>query len=136
LPEYWGVRWVFRSRSCTRPASVYVNCCTKFSVKGIAVSVWPPGRRSATTRAEFDPDGREKRPNRNLGGTPTRRLCPSFKANGFSAILARGNSLLSTSRVGIPGIGQLTGGDSDSSANQRIQGIFSLILRLGIDERP
>src|SRR5882724_10800777 len=58
----WDARKAFRSRNCTGRASVFVNCCMKFSGKSIAKSAWPPRRHSARMRAEFEIGGEDKRP--------------------------------------------------------------------------
>jgi hypothetical protein len=117
----WDARKVFRSRSCTGLASVYMNCCMKFSGKSIAVTIWPPRRRCATVGAEFDPDGEEKRPIGTLRNS-ARRLCPFFKADCSSVILPSATSLVSASQLEIPKIGRLTGRGSDLLARSPYSG--------------
>src|SRR5258708_29856360 len=58
----WDDRKAFRSRNCTGRASVFVNCCMKFSGKSIAKGAWAPRRQSARIRAEFEIGGEDKRP--------------------------------------------------------------------------
>jgi hypothetical protein len=71
--------------------------------------------------AEFDPGGKEQLPHRNLSGTAQGVYAHPSKLC-FSAIPASDDGLLSPSRVGIPEIGQLTGGESDSSAKSTYSG--------------